>query len=220
MTAPPAARLACAVTPLGGAAPGLAGELAELRARMPRLEVTIQVADREEVAEAIARGDADLGLIDGITAPNDPLPLPLPLSAVGVAEGPAAVIVPAGHPLAAGHASALRLADLADARWIDAPSVAPPLADLRRAAGTEGFRPALRYDGTDTLSLLRLAAEGHGLTVLPAALLSALPHSAAVAIGVSAPRLVHRVEMIHGTLPGDSPAAALAALLSATVRAT
>jgi DNA-binding transcriptional LysR family regulator len=220
MTAPPAARLACAVTPLSGAAPDLAGGLAELRARMPRLEVTIQVAVREKVAEAIARGDADLGFIDGITAPNDPLALPLPLSAVGVAEGMAAVIVPAGHPLAAGQASVLRLADLADARWIDAPGVAPPLADLRRAAGTEGFRPALRYDGTDTLTLLRLAAGGHGLTVLPAALLPAVPHGDAVAIGVSVPRLVHRVEMIHGTLPGDSPAAALAALLGATVRAT
>jgi DNA-binding transcriptional LysR family regulator len=226
MTAPPAARLACTMTPLGGAASGLAARLAELRARMPRLDVTIRVASREAVPEATARGDADLGLIDGIAAPNDPLPLPVPMPAVGVAESPVMVIVPAGHPLAAGQATGLRLADLADARWIDAPDAAPPLADLRRAAGTEGFRPALRYEGTDILSLLRLAAEGHGLTVLPASLLTAtrppitLPSAAslpqpgaAVALPVSVPRLVHRVEMIHGVLPGDSPAAALAGLL-------
>lgn len=253
MTAPPAARLVCAMTPIGGAAPVVAARLAELRAQMPRLDVTIRVASREKVAEATARGDADLGLVDGLAAPNDPLPLPAPLSAVGIAESPAVVILPADHPFAAGAAGWragvqpglqaegpagsqaglpggwLRLADLADARWIDAPGVAPSLADLRRASGTEGFRAALRYDGTDIVSLLRLAAEGHGLTVLPATLFPAMPvlplpaheqfwsqssFDTAVAIRVSAPRLVYRVELIHGTLPGDSPAAAFAGLLS------
>ena len=229
MTAPPATRLICAMTPLGGAASPAPARLAELRAGMPRLDVTVRVASREKVAEATARGDADLGLIDGVAAPNDPLPLPAPLSAVGIAEGPVVVILPTGHPLAAGEASGLRLADLADARWIDAPGVAPPLADLRRAAGTEGFRAALGYDGTDILSLLRLAAEDHGLTVLPATLLPPTPLSpltahaqfrtqssfgTAVAIPVSTPRLVHRVEMIHGTLPTDSPAAVFASLLT------
>jgi hypothetical protein len=82
--------------------------------------------------------------------------------------------------------------------------------------------------------LLRLAAGGHGLTVLPATLLPAtllhttpilplathkqftsqLSFGGAVAIPVSAPRLVHRVGLIHGTLPGDSPAAAFARLFS------
>ncbi|HEY6787918.1 MAG TPA: LysR family transcriptional regulator [Trebonia sp.] len=229
MTAPPAARLACAMTPLGGAASVVAARLAELRAQMPRLDVTIRVASREEVAEATARGDADLGLIDGLAAPNDPLSLSAPLSAIGIAESPAVVIAPADHPLAAGAARWPRLADLADARWIDAPGVAPSLADLRRASGTDGFRAALRYDGTDIVTLLRLAADGHGLTVLPATLFPATPllpltaheqfrsqssFGTAVAIRISAPRLVYRVELIHGTLPGDSPAAALAGLFS------
>jgi DNA-binding transcriptional LysR family regulator len=236
MTAPPAARLIVAMTPVAAAISPVLAKLAELRARMPRLDVSVRVLSRGEAAEATARGDADVGLTDGLAAPSDPLPPLAPLSAVGVAEAVVAVILPAGHPLAIRgvEGAGLRLPNLADARWIDAPGVAPELADLRRAAGTEGFRPAFRYAGTDILALLRLVAEGHGLAVAPACLLSGTVRSGTVrsnaavpaevppaevpgvtAVPVSAPRLVHRVELIHGTLPADSPAATLAGLLSA-----
>jgi len=214
MTGPPAGRLAVAMTPLAAAVCPVAARLAELRARMPRLDVTIRVADRGEVIEATARGEADLGLTDGLAAPSDPLPLPVPLSAAGLAEGPLTVIGPADHPLAASPMG-VRLADLADAHWIDAPQVAPSLDELRRAAGTDGFRPGCRYDGTDLLTLLRLAAGGHGLTLLP----GLLDHATAAGPGLAAipltTRLVHRVEIIHGTLPAGSPAAASAAILAA-----
>jgi DNA-binding transcriptional LysR family regulator len=229
MTAPPAARLIVAMTPLAASIPGNADggattALAELLARLPRLDLTVRVASRQDVAEATARGEADLGLIDGLAAPSDPLPLLAPLSAVGVGESAVSVILPADHPLAeapggpAGAAgprgaTGLRLAALADARWIDAPGVGPALDDLRRATGTEGFRPACRYEGTDVLTLLRLAAAGHGLTLLPTSLLPAAPLPPVAAVAVSAPRLVHRVELVHGTLSAGSPAAALAALL-------
>jgi len=213
MTAPPAARLIVAMTPVAAVISPVLGKMAELRARMPRLEVTVRVLSRPEVAEATARGDADLGLTDGLAAPSDPLPPLAPLSAVGVAEAVVAVILPGDHPLASRPAG-LRLSDLADARWIDAPGVAPELADLRRAAGTEGFRPAFRYAGTDILVLLRLAAEGHGLTVAPfgTPLPAELP--GVTAVSVSAPRLVHRVELIHGILPAGSPAAIFTEMLA------
>ena len=47
--------------------------------------------------------------------------------------------------------------------------MAPPLAEIRRHAGVDGFRPAFRYAGSDVLTLIRLAAAGHGLTLLPEA---------------------------------------------------
>jgi DNA-binding transcriptional LysR family regulator len=250
MTAPPAARLIVAMTPLAAATGAAVARLAELRARLPRLDLTVRVASRQDVAEATARGEADLGLTDGLSAPSDPLPLLAPLSAARVAESAVCVVLPAGHPLARPPrqpggtdppTAGLRLADLADAGWIDAPGVGPALDDLRRASGAEGFRVACRYEGSDALALLRMAAAGHGLTLLPTALLStallstalppaALPPTAVLsavpaqadvlaapghiaAIPVSEPRLVHRVELVHGTLPAGSPAAALAALL-------
>jgi DNA-binding transcriptional LysR family regulator len=119
------------------------------------------------------------------------------------------VVLPADHPLAA--RTTLRLPDLADARWIDAENVAPSLAEIRRHARTEGFRPALRYTGADVMSLIGLAAAGHGLTLLPETVLRA---GSITSVQVAQPRLYHRVELIHAALPQGSPAAALTEILS------
>lgn len=211
MTATPAATLVIGVTPLAGGAPPLARSLAALRQRMPRLAVTVRVASGTDTAISVARGECDIGVLDGLAAPGDSLEPSAPLSAAGVAESRVAVVLPAGHPLAG--RSGARLADLVDARWIDAPGVAPSLADIRRVARMDGFRPALHYTGTDTLSLIRLASAGHGLTLLPTAALPAAS-SEFHPIPVTRPQVVHRIELVHGTLRAASPAAALAGLLS------
>lgn len=214
LTSTPAATLIVGVTPLAGATSALPTALAGLRRRMPRLDVSVWTGTRAEVALAVARGDADLALTDGLAAPGDPLTELAPVTATGVSQTGVAVILPTGHPLAGRRA--LRLPDLADSRWIEAEQVAPPLAEIRRHAGVDGFRPAFRYEGSDTLSLIRLAAAGHGLTLLPEPALSP-EHTARAgitALPVTAPRVVHRVELIHGTLRESSPAAELAALLS------
>jgi DNA-binding transcriptional LysR family regulator len=105
----------------------------------------------------------------------------------------------------------LCLPDLADARWIEAENVAPSLAEIRRHARTEGFRPALRYTGADVMSLISLAAAGHGLTLLPE---TVLRDSGITSVRVALPRLYHRVELLHAALPRRSPAAALTEILS------
>lgn len=210
MTQAPSATLVVGVTPLSAGPSRLALALAELRRRMPRLDVTIRLGTRSSVATGVARGELDVALLDGLAASGDSLAVLAPLSAIGIAESPVAVILPPDHPLAT--RAALRLADLTDARWIDAPEAAPPLADIRRVTRTEGFRPTFRYEGTDTASLIALAAAGHGLTLLPLPTRLA-PANEFVAVRVSDPRIVHRVELVHGVLPDASPAAELAALL-------
>ncbi|WP_030787836.1 LysR family transcriptional regulator [Streptomyces sp. NRRL S-920] len=177
---------------------------------LPSAGVTLSVLPRDEIPAAVATGAVDLGLVDGLAAPNDPLRLPdvAPLTARGVGQEPVAVLLPEGHPLA--RRTGLRLGDLVHARWIDAPDTGLPLAQLRAANGTAGFRPALRYDGTDLRTLAALAAAGHGLTLLPRAAAAEVP--GAVAVPLTAPRVVHRTELLYaGTLRG--PAAALAAQL-------
>jgi DNA-binding transcriptional LysR family regulator len=199
---------AAAAASVTGVSRGVAAALAGLRAQMPRVDITLRVGARRDVATWVARGECDIGLVDGLAASGDSLPVLGSLSAVGVAEAEVALVLPLDHPLS-GRAS-VRLIDLLDARWIDAPGVAPPLSDMRRVVRTEGFRPALTYEGTDTLSLIALAAAGHGLTLLPATL--AFPGEFA-SVRVTAPRIVHRVELIHGVLRDASPSAELAALL-------
>jgi DNA-binding transcriptional LysR family regulator len=209
MTSAPPGTLVIGATPLAGATSALATALAELRQQVPRLEITVQITTRRQAAVAVARGELDLGLTDGLTAPGDPLVEEAPVTAIGLSEKRVRVVLPADHPLAA--RTTLRLPDLADARWIDAENVAPSLAEIRRHARTEGFRPALRYTGADVMSLIGLAAAGHGLTLLPETVLRA---GSITSVQVAQPRLYHRVELIHAALPQGSPAAALTEILS------
>ncbi|MEU8032697.1 LysR family transcriptional regulator [Streptomyces sp. NPDC049099] len=176
---------------------------AGILAALPPVGVTLRVLPRAEIPAAVATGTADLGLVDGLAAPSDPLRLPdvAPLTTHGVAEEPVSVLLPAGHPLAA--RTGLRLADLADARWLDAPDAALPLDHLRAATGG-AFRPALRYEGTDLRTLTALAAAGHGLTLLPHRAATAVPGT--VAVPLTAPRLVHRTELVHGGSPRGAAA--------------
>jgi DNA-binding transcriptional LysR family regulator len=209
MTLAPAAALVVGATPLAAGSPGLAPALAELRRRRPRVDVAVRVGPREHVLTAVARGEFDVGLADGLTAPGDPLREFASLTAVRISQTGVAIVLPVDHPLA-GRAG-LRLSDLADARWIEAPDVTSPLPEIRRLAGVDGFRPAFRYDGSDVMTLIRLAAAGHGLTLLPE---TALTAAGVTAVRVTSPRVVHRVELVHGTLREGSPAAELAALLA------
>lgn len=209
----PGAGEASGVSVVGGAlgmdAKGMPAALAALRQRLPRIRVAVQLGSRSAVTTGVARGMLDIGLVDGLTAPGDSLPLLAPLAGIGIAQSEVALLLPAGHPLAT--RPSVRLTDLTDARWIDAPNVAPPLSDIRRIAGTDGFRPTLTYEGTDILTLITLATAGHGLTLLPASVLAQTKDIMAVHVGD--PPLVHRVEQVHGALRADSPAALLAALL-------
>ncbi|GGM11547.1 LysR family transcriptional regulator [Streptomyces fumigatiscleroticus] len=180
-------------------------------AALPATGVTLRVLPRDEVPAAVAVGTADLGLVDGPAAPSDPLRLPdvAPLTTLGVGEEPVHVLMPDTHPLA--RRRGLRLGDLADARWLDAPDTGLPLDRLREANGGRGFRPALRYDGTDVRVLTALAAAGHGLTLLPRSAAAGVPGTAAVP--VTGPRVVHRTELVRLGPPG-TVAATLADVLA------
>ncbi|MET3426195.1 DNA-binding transcriptional LysR family regulator [Actinoplanes tereljensis] len=203
----PPGRLVIGLTPLSWAAP-VATAIATIRAESALLRTHVRVADRDKIVEAVAVGEHDLGLVDGFTAPNDPLRLPEPGAggprAVGVAESRAVVAVPRTHPL---HGrSRVGLGDLADAYWIDAPEIAP----FTRLP-VDGLRASLRYDGCDATVLAGLVAAGHGLAVLPEPMVAA--HDGLT--GVPVDRLVHRVELLSLRADEDGPAARLSALLSA-----
>lgn len=197
--------------PTGAIAPpppgGVSVALRQVRRVHPGTEVTLTVCGRDEVVEGVAAGAFAVGLVDGVAAPSDPLRLSdtVHLRTTAVAHDDLIVALPNDHPLAGRRG--LSLHDLADARWIDAPDIAAPLSVLRRATGSDGFRPAFVYAGTDLHTLLTLIADGHGLAVLPRS--ANAPHS----VPLTTPRLVHRTELLHGHL-SEPAAAALTAALS------
>nr|WSX52097.1 LysR family transcriptional regulator [Streptomyces sp. NBC_00974] len=198
--------LVCSPAALGAS---VAQALARLRAAT-RVDVEVRVRGREAVIEDVLTARADLGLVDGVAAPSDPLPLPDlgPTVTLAAAEEPLAVLFPGGHPLAG--RDAVRLTDLAQAQWIDAPDTAVPLDRLRAVCGG-GFLPRIRHLGTDVHGLAALAAAGHGLAALPRSLAASLP--GVTAVPVRAPRLVHRTELLHPTGP-TAPARRLIGLLT------
>ncbi|TDU88335.1 DNA-binding transcriptional LysR family regulator [Kribbella voronezhensis] len=205
----PPGSLVLGASPLAASA-HLADALSELRRTHPGLEVTVEVTGREAVAKGVAAGRFHLGLTDGIAAPSDPLRLfdLGALATTAVAHEPLVVALPVQHPLAG--RQRLTLDELVDARWIDAPDTAAALSELRSATESDGIRSSIGYAGTDVLTLLSLVAAGHGLAVLPAS----VPHivDAVVTVALSRPRLVHRVELLHGH--ADLPTAtALATVL-------
>jgi DNA-binding transcriptional LysR family regulator len=197
----PPGEIVFAATPLAGAT-RVARALTQLRQTRPGIAVTFEVARRDEVARGVASGAYHLGLVDGIAAPSDPLKLPDVglLRTSAVAQDELVVVLPDDHPMAG--RKRIGLAALVDARWIDAPAVSAPLDELRAAVETDGLRAALFYNGADLLTVLELVAAGHGLVVLPASI--PVPDGVRL-VPVDAPRLVHRVELLHGHL--DSAAA-------------
>jgi DNA-binding transcriptional LysR family regulator len=213
LTAAPADRIVIGVSPLAMTSQ-LTVTLADMRRTQPLLKVTVRALGREAITSEVATAALDLGLVDGMAAPNDPLHISDvgPLTAMAVTEQPLAVALPAQHPLAG--RTSLRLVDLTDARWIDAPDTAIPLAQLRTAGGTDGYRASLRYEGTDVRGLIALTAAGHGLALLPQPTIDGIP--GVTAVPISAPRLVHRTEVLHGSAVDAPPALLAAALTAAT----
>jgi len=207
VAAEPPGRLVLGATPLSAAC--AARVVAAARRSRPALGAAVRVAARDEIATAVATGDLDAAIVDGVAAPGDSLPLPdTGVPVAEVAEAPLAVALPPGHPLT-GRAG-VRLEDLVDARWIDAPAVATPLAALAMLARADGFRAALRYDGLDVGGLLALVDEAQGIALLPAGIVRR-------GVPLAAPPLVHRTELLAA---GEPVARLVAGVFAAAVRAT
>ncbi|TCO47037.1 DNA-binding transcriptional LysR family regulator [Kribbella antiqua] len=214
----PPGTLTIAASPLAAGGGRLAEALTAVRRNSPGTAVSLTVDGREAVTHGVAAGEFQLGLIDGVAAPTDPLRLSDlgSLRTTAVAHEDLVVALSTNHPLA--RRRRVDLHDLVDARWIDAPDTAAALPDLRAATETDGIRAAFNYAGTDLRALLALIAAGHGLAVLPASAATSVSGIAVVPLG--APRLVHRTELLHGHLDGSRAAELVTALTAPANRRT
>ncbi|WP_236652457.1 LysR family transcriptional regulator [Streptacidiphilus neutrinimicus] len=186
--------LRVAVTALAAPRP-LARALAATRLAYPRAELTVSLVGRTSAVTAVAAGEAELAVVDGVAAASDPLALPAaaPVSALRVAEQPLAVLLPAGHPLSGRRR--IRLASLQDAFWLDAPDASVPLTELRAATGSDAFPPSMALVGPSADAVTECVAAGLGLAVVPAGGASA-PGEGVVAVPLADAGLLHRTEAV------------------------
>jgi DNA-binding transcriptional LysR family regulator len=182
------------------AAPGLlAVALRELRIAHAGLRVTVRSVDEPTAVEQVASGVDDLALVDGISAPDNPLALADPglIQSTALVEVPLVVALPVDHPL--GRRDGLDLDTMADAPWI-ATSALPGVPGRQLppdAAGCDGG--GMAYEGNDVSTLLGLIAAGHGAALLPAPACNGSPGVAAVPL--RHPVLVHRTEVLSLRTP-------------------
>jgi DNA-binding transcriptional LysR family regulator len=161
----------------------LASALRELRATAPTLRVRVRTGTPRGAVAALAAGDADVALVDGIAAPDNPLALADAglLLSTALVEAPLVVVLARDHPLA--RRRSLDLDVLSDAPWVLHP------------AGTTGTGMSpLAYEGTDLPTLLDLVAAGLGAALLPAP--AALSAGGVASVPLRSPRLVHRTEIL------------------------
>jgi DNA-binding transcriptional LysR family regulator len=190
--ASPRGRLRLAVTALV-ARERIAAALAATRRELPRAELSLAVLARDAAVAAVAGGELDVAVVDGVAAQSDPLALPAgaPVTARRVAEQPLAVLLPADHPLAGRRR--LRIAALADAGWLDAPDAAVPLTDLRAATGSDAFPATVALTGPDLPTVTSCVAAGLGLALVPA---PSVPAPGVVAVPLADAGLLHRTEAV------------------------
>jgi DNA-binding transcriptional LysR family regulator len=167
---------------------------------------SVVVVDAAAAAAALMSGGADVAVVDGVAAPGDPLPGSGPDLVVRVVrEAPLAVLLPVVHPLA--RRSGIDLAALTDARWLGTSGTTCSTSELASAARL-GLRRGAAYTGASADTVAALVRAGHGLHAAPA---SAVPPDGLAVVPLTAPRLVHRIEVrVHA-----GPRAAVLALADA-----
>jgi DNA-binding transcriptional LysR family regulator len=186
---PPVVRIA--MTPLA-IATKVAAALRHARRERPALYATLVTTTAAVAAADVARGAADIAIVDGVVAPGNPLAVADAglLASFAVHEEGVSVIVPAAHPF---RAASIDLDALTDAQWIDAPLLGEGPASVPGWSGPAAA-PKLRYLGADVVTALELVAGGHGLALMPKRV-AATVHGVR-AVEIAKPRLVHRTELL------------------------
>lgn len=178
------------------AVPGLlAAALRMTRRSSPSVRITLAATTPDRAVSALAAGDVDVSVLDGITAPDNPLALAEPglFHATGLVEESLVVVLPASHPMA--RRKWVDLTMLADSPWVatrDVPETGP--------VGEQPFRVE---EPADLTMLLTLVAADHGSALVPASAPLLPPGVAAVPL--RRPELVHRTEVL--TRRDPTPAA-------------
>jgi DNA-binding transcriptional LysR family regulator len=164
----------------------------------PQAGLAVDERRSEAIVDALARGEADLGLVSDAVDPGG-------LDAIVLREDPRVAVVGGGHRLA-GRLS-VRLEELAAETWIGLP-VGRALQDhVDAQAGRLGAEPryGLRVDSFG--AVCRHAARGAGVAILPRAAAARLAPAGARTVALDHPWARRRLLLCARSLRALPPAA-------------
>lgn len=145
--------------------------MARLLADHPGIRVELLEAEPPDSVERLLRGECDIAL--AFQYPNLPVEVPPEVVETPLLEDQLTVLLPVGHALA--RRSAVRLADLAEERWI---AGCPRCrANLLQICAEQGWTPDIVFTTDDNLAVQSLVAAGVGIALMPALVLSFLCHA-------------------------------------------
>jgi DNA-binding transcriptional LysR family regulator len=171
----------------------LAGALRLIRRSLPSVRISVRSSRAASAVAALAAGEVEVALVDGISAPENPLALAEPglLASIGLIEENLLVVLPEGHPMASRRW--IDLAMLADAPWVAGVEHLVKTAAPPGLGDGDGRSFAVREPADLTL-LLTLVAADHGTALVPASV-PMLP-AGVVTVPLRRPPLVHRTEVL------------------------
>jgi DNA-binding transcriptional LysR family regulator len=129
----------------------------------PGIDLSLQLAEPDEVAGLLKAGDCDIALtIDAPPVTHDPEGIEL----THLLDDPMYVCLPASHPRAS--QARVRLADLAGEPWIlGSTGRCPDTTVFLRACQTAGFECRIAFHSDDYLAIQGFVAAGVGLALIP-----------------------------------------------------
>ncbi|MCX4767088.1 LysR substrate-binding domain-containing protein [Streptomyces sp. NBC_01275] len=192
-------RVRIGMVPFAAAHPvDVPGLLADFHTAHPQVEITLTEDTSDRMLAALHRGELDL-VLAGLAAEEPP-----PGTGVRiVADEPLYAAVAQDHPLASAGGRAVPLAALAAYPLISLPCGTGVRGVLDRLCAEAGFRPRIAFEAAAPDTLLRLAARGLGVAVVPG-----LPTAFGLrALRIDDPRARGRVALVWRTDGPVGPAA-------------
>jgi DNA-binding transcriptional LysR family regulator len=126
----------------------------------PRVELSLLELTTPDAIARLRAGEVDVAVVTHLAELLDGADVEV----VDLVDDEIFVALPAGHGLA--RKAKLRLRDLRDETWIEAPA-SGPRPPLLSAALAHGFEPRIRFGAEQWLSKQGLVAAGVGVTLIP-----------------------------------------------------
>ncbi|MFG2222829.1 LysR family transcriptional regulator [Streptomyces sp. NPDC048644] len=177
--------------------------LADFHDRHPQVEIGLTEDSSERMLAAVRRGELDIaaaGLVDEEPPPGLALQM--------VVDEPLVVAVAPGDPLVAQAGQAgIPLAALEGRPLISLPRGTGLRGVLDRACAQAGFRPRIAFEAASPLLLIRLAARGLGVAVVPELPPGTAADSGLRTLRISEPQPRGRIALVWRADGPASPAA-------------